>query len=150
MPSALVVALRARAPIAVAAVAVVGTLGIVPDGWLDTTRAPAVAPDVAGVSVGDPVDVQAVIDRNPRVLPGPDIYALLERCIRAPSQGTFLLNTVASQVRRWVEIDGAPAWVRDGAWWLPLQSPDSDGHGLGAYVLVPIDGSRCRGALLCN
>jgi hypothetical protein len=89
--------------------------------------------------------VECTMGRAPAA--GPEIYAKLDKCMRndrRPWKGVS--NATAAQVRHWVEVDKAGAWLENGSWWLPL-SADGVHYRWGPYAIVPVDGGDCRGWL---
>src|SRR5262245_38851790 len=75
--------------------------------------------------------------------PGPDVWAALERCLRASPY-----DVTAEQVRRWVEVDHEPAWEILGAWELPLSDEGEPDFPSGMYVLLHPADPQCSYSLV--
>src|SRR3954471_22692931 len=77
--------------------------------------------------------------------PGPIVDDRLDSCLRAgrhPWKG--LVDRRVDQVRYWIEIEHAAAWLEDGGWRLPMFS---QGDRPSTYITVPLDGADCGAEL---
>jgi hypothetical protein len=85
--------------------------------------------------------------RPERPLPEPDVWRLLDACLRSPTRWWTATVTV-EDVRRYVEVEHDPVWLEANAWWLPLSGEGDPDYPSGLYISVPLDGSACGGAIV--
>jgi hypothetical protein len=101
----------------------------------------------------EPVEPICVLEAEPAEppppnLPGPDVYALLDSCLRNARHPWGDVRVDVSQVRYWVEVEHDPAWFESGSWWLPLSGEGEADSPSGIYISVPLSGASCGGALV--
>ena len=95
-----------------------------------------------------PEEPECVLRAEPaRPVPGPDIYQLLDKCLRA-HQPWHDAHVTVDQIRTYVEIEHDPVWLEDGAWWMPMSGEGKAQAPSGLYISVPLDGSPCGGAII--
>jgi hypothetical protein len=134
-------ALRAGVPITTALLLLVITIAARKD-----------PPRVAQPSV-EPPFCELMTQDGPTVpahdVPGADVYATLEKCLRDRRHPWHDGPTATvAQVRYWVEVEHDPAWFENGAWWLPLSGEGDARWPSGVYISVPLDGRDCRAAIV--
>jgi len=105
---------------------------------------PLVEPEITCVEPMMPTEPPAP------TLPGPDIYALLDACLRTGHHPWTDMHVEVSLVRYWVEVEHDPAWFEtsSASWWLPLSGEGEAQSPSGVYISVPVSGAACGGALV--
>ena len=77
-----------------------------------------------------------------------EAWDLLERCLRAHPEGPPHRAAITpAEIRAWM-AEGDPAWFDRDAWWFPLSGEGDRDMPSGYYIIVPLDGSACGGAIV--
>lgn len=139
------IALRASPPLKRALLLLVVGAGVAIA--LHPRPTPAPTPDPVELTC---IETEAPYEPAVTPLPGPDVYALLDACLRTGHHPWGDLHVDVSQVRYWVEVEHDPAWFEPGnaSWWLPLSGEGEAQSPSGPYISVPISGASCGGALV--